>query len=760
MQKTFLFALVLICSLSWGQKTSIRVYDSKEKEPIAGAVIHFLGKHYFTSVEGNVYISEQKKGQYPIKITQMGYSTLETVVSFPAKEFVFYLREEVNQLQEVVVEAEAKRAGANTVAEVASQRDISQSVGSSLAQVVERVKGARMLQTGSTISKPIIHGMHSNRVLILNNEVRQEGQQWSPDHAPEIDPQMAQKIVVVKGASAVRYGSDALAGVILMQPSPLPYGDSIHGELSTKFSTNALGSATNLRVESSVPKLPQLAFRVQGSMKRFSDTKTAQYALNNTSVDEKNFSFGGGYSKNGTKIEGFYSRFDNASGVFYGSHIGNLDDLLARFELGRPISTTNPSFAINSPKQKVIHNLAKAKATWKKDNWQMSLQYSFQDNKRQEFSLRRMDRGKIPSLNMKIKTHSLDLEVKKNIGQFLAETGANLFTQNNLNDPNTGVVPVIPNHASFNLGGFVVGKYAKNVWSAEAGIRYDYKYLSADGYNFYGKRYSGEHQWRNISYSIGGGWKVNRSLDVVSNIGVAWRAPQVSELYSNGIHHGAGTFDIGNENLQSERGLKWVGSAIYKNDFVEASAEAFLQRVKNYIYDFPTKDTKTLFTGVYPIFAYGQSNAIFKGFDAEVALNLCKEVKYAVQYSRVDAKEEKTGKYYPFIPPQRIENRIEWNPKKPWGDLTGVRFAVKHKFTDKQRRFDPEAELVGDTPEGYHLIGAEFAGQVPIRGLKNLEFSISGENLANCLYKDYTNRFRYYAHDKGRTISLAIKLTF
>ena len=146
-----------------------------------------------------------------------------------------------------------------------------------------------MIQTGASIAKPVIHGLHSNRILILNNEVRQEGQHGGADHAPEIDPMVADQITIVKGANAVRYGSDALGGVILIAPKKLPYGDGMHGRLLPSFASNGRKSALTASIEGSVPKLHSWAWGVQGTLKRSGDLSTASYLLNNTAAREANF---------------------------------------------------------------------------------------------------------------------------------------------------------------------------------------------------------------------------------------------------------------------------------------------------------------------------------------------------------------------------------------------------------------------------------------------------------------------------------------
>ena len=477
MQK-ILFLLLLLCAFSaFGQgRLQLQVEDTQQL-PLAGAVVHFMGKHYLTDSDGKVAIEKTPKGSYPIKITYLGYHDYEATLTLPiAQPYKVVMKETVNQLDAVTV------VGHNTSViecrlpyrvQVIKQDGFLKHSGEELSKILTQVAGVSMIQTGGTIAKPVIHGLHGNRILILNNEVRQEGQQWGADHAPEIDPMVADQISVVKGAEAVRYGSDALGGVILISPNKLPYGDGLHGKLLPSFASNGRKTALTASVEGSVPKLHSWAWRVQGTLKRSGDLSTANYLLNNTAAREANFSVATGVQKNKGTAEVFYSRYENESSVFYGSHIGNLDDLLGRFEIGRPLTTYPFSYSINAPKQKVVHHLLKAKAFYLLPlGSKLTAQYAFQKDIRQEFSLRRMDRTRIPALNMELTTHTLDIDWEHSYrNHWGTMIGGSFSKQDNYHQPGTGVVPVIPNFASLSYGVFGIQRYSYMNWQAQAGLR-------------------------------------------------------------------------------------------------------------------------------------------------------------------------------------------------------------------------------------------------------------------------------------------------
>lgn len=757
----FLFILMGFFVAKAQEKLQIRIEDKETKLPISGAVIHFIGKHYVSDNQGNVFLKNLKKGIFSIRVTQLGYKDFEMKIQIPylKKQLHISLEEKINELSEVVIYSNNKQINRNNVLQELSKTELKKQSGESLAKMISSLQGVSMIQTGATIAKPVIHGLHSNRILILNNGVRQEGQQWGTEHAPEIDPSSAERIVVIKGADAIRYGSDALGGVILISPDKLPYGDALHTEVIAGFSSNGKKLNSSVKLQGSSQKVPQWAWRVTANSKRSGDLQTADYELNNTGVKELNFSVETGYQKEKWAVEAFYSRYHNQSGIFYGAHIGSPDDLQLRFELGRPQTTFPFTYRIKPPNQNVIHNLLKIRSFYEfSETNKITFQYAFQNDIRREFNARRLDRSVIPTLHLTLNTHSVDATWERIHNHWETQLGVSGFEQTNYNQPGTGVVPPIPNFVASGVSAFGIQRYTKAKWSAEVGLRYDYKYLNASGFDSFLRSYGGSHNFHNLTYTLAGNYNLNQNFSLTSNLGIAWRAPHTHELYSDGAHHGSGFYEIGNQLLTPEIGAKWITSAKYKKNQWLVSADVFVQGIDNYIYDAPTKETRTLFSGVYPIFRYRQADALFRGADISVNYQFLPKFRYEFQASVVYANELKTWGYFPFIPSERFSQTIHWEVSK-LANFYNFYASLTHKFTNKQRRFNPAQELVNETPEAYHLFDAEFGMKFPMK--KNtLSVHISAENLFDKLYKEYTNRFRYYAHDLGRNVQVRLIFNF
>jgi len=181
----------------------------------------------------------------------------------------------LDELDEVQVEYTVFKMSTLSV-DKPSELEKSFAMGKTLGDLVKQLPGVNTLNTGSNISKPIIHGMHSNRVLIMNNGIRQEGQQWGSEHAPEIDPFLYSEVSLIKGANAVRYGSDAIAGVILLEPVKLYYKPGLRGQIQTTLFNNGKQGSVSTIFEGGFKKLSNFSWRVNGTLKqggKFTDLK-------------------------------------------------------------------------------------------------------------------------------------------------------------------------------------------------------------------------------------------------------------------------------------------------------------------------------------------------------------------------------------------------------------------------------------------------------------------------------------------------------
>lgn len=693
------------------------------------------------------------RNSYVGKMPTADADTIKTAQKKKNKKSAF---SKARQLKEIVVTGERRQASVNSVSEKISSNVIDRSMGKSLASLLEHVSGVSSIQTGTTVAKPVINGMYGNRILIVNNGARQTGQQWGADHAPEIDQNSSSSIEVIKGAESVRYGSEALGGIIVMEQKRLPYGqEQTTGHVRALYGSNGLRYSAVAQAEGTLPLCRDIAWRLQGTYANSGDQKTAHYLLNNTGYREHDLSATLGYSHQRLRLEGFYSMYNLKLGVMLSAQMGSEDLLKERIALGRPIEIDPYTRHITYPFQHVVHHTAIGKVYFDGGRYgNFFWQTAFQADDRKENRMRRMNHSDIPAVSMDLTSFQNQLKWTLGRDRWNTEAGASYLHIRNKNQAGTGVVPLIPNYTEYDLGIYGIQKYRHGTWDAEAGVRFDNQQTRAAGYDYTGKRYGGHHNFSNFSYNLGANYRPSEHWKFTSNLGLAWRAPHVYELYSNGNELGSGMFVVGDSTMHSEQSTKWITSVVYRSTFADVRLDGYLQWINGYIYDEPSHQYITIISGAYPLFRYKQTDAFFRGVDLDMRIRPVAHIEYHLLSGLIWANEQKTHNYLPFIPSARIDHDVTWSGLHLGGINAWAQ--LKHRFVFKQRRFNPDSDLIDFTPASYGLWGFELGADWKVSATNKLRVLIAADNLLNKEYKEYTNRSRYYAHDMGRDIRCSI----
>lgn len=736
---------------------SFQVLEEKSNLPLPGAAISAGEQQAMTDADGYGMLERLCPGKVHIHAEAIGYARIDKDITFSEGD-TLRLRLKSPGLSLDAVEITGHKQALSTTTSVTTlhQEDLDRLKGGNLAKMLSVIPGVSMLQTGATIGKPVVNGMHSNRLLILNNGIRQEGQQWGSEHAPEIDPFIARNISVVKGAEAIRYGAEAIGGVVIIEPPALPSDSTIHAEVNLVGASNGKAGTVSGMLSGNFKKIPALAWRVQGTTKQSGNLKTADYFLDNTGSRELNYSAALGYHKEHMGLDLFYSHFNTELGIFKGSHIGSTEDLEAAINNGRPFSDGSFYYSIDAPKQQVIHDLFKVNGhVHINDYLHLNVQYGFQSDNRKEYDIRRGGRSGIPSLNLTLYTHTLDAALEYFNGkQWKATMGVNWLYQQNKYDGSSDTRQLIPDYNTEGAGLYAIGKLIKDAYQVEAGVRYDYKYLTALGYRD-GLLYGGRHTFNNVSGSLGLIVPVSNTWNFRSNLGTAWRPPTVNELYSNGLHHGAAAIEYGDSTLQSEKSLKWINSlAITPWRWLHINLDLYANYFHDYIYLFPTGKIEEKLTGAFPTFETRHTDARFLGADLSATAAFPDHFEYSLKVSVIRARDISADQYLPMIPEDRFGNTLKWKPIIPVSFLKDSYLQLEHVYVARQNRYEPGSDYA-PPPDAYQLLNLSAGTRVTWKK-HELGINCSVDNLTNTLYKDYMNRFRYYAHDIGRNYILRL----
>ncbi|SJZ47006.1 TonB-dependent receptor [Porphyromonas cangingivalis] len=752
----------------------VHVLSTQSKETIPGALVKMGRLTFVADADGVATLHNVSGSQVTLSVKALGYKEIKSAIyNIPKgkRELIVRMTPMIHELSGVTVKGQYNNH-TNKLQQTAQidAKLLERSSSVSLAQLLENLPGVSMISTGSTIAKPVIQGMHSSRILLINNGVRLESQTWGDDHAPEIDHTGSNVIEVIKGAESIRYGYGAVGGVVLFNQTPLPYGHDklfVSGKANLSYGTNARSGYGSMTADFGYKNL---GLRIHGLVQKAGDYRSADYRLNNTGYTTISHSALMGYKSRNITATVYTSLFYQRTGLYYNSKISDVNQLLSRFEAGRPDeSSIHPfSYKVEPPLQQTQHFTLKGDLKWyiNRDH-DVLFKVTYQDNIRQEYENRKDPRlSWIPVQDLQLTSYSADAlwNGKWSKWNMSTQAGATVSYQYNYNVPGTKQPAFIPNYAAGTVGYFALHKATFGPLELSAGMRYDIRAMSVDGYaglsSF--KYYKDFKMFYNFTSSIAGHYQVSDNMELRANIGWAWRPPDVNELYASGLNHGI-YWVVGNKDLTAERGYKAILGGKYSGSWWSIEPGVFYQRVNNYIYD-DIGQGKDRFhnhpSGKYPKFVYGQDDARLMGGDLTLTVSPIKGLSVSSKGEWIYARNLTQDAWLPFMPSDRygleVAHGVDLGAKKAWH----LSYSLEGQFVTKQKRFDPEKDLVGDTPPAYTLLHGSMELQYDFSKDKNIKFVLLGKNMLNALYKEYTDRFRYYAHARGSEFTLSTIITF
>ncbi len=709
---------------------------------------------------GDFFIQNICKGNYHLVFSHIGCESKELYLELTSDTVLkIILDHNHHELHEFSVSThkETVEIQESTALEIETIRE---NANASLSCLIEQISGVSSIKNGSGIDKPVVHGMYGNRLAIINNGVAQSGQQWGSDHSPEIDPLVANEITVVKGVGALKFQSNSLGSVILVEPNNIQREPHLHGSANYFFESNGLGNGFNF----SVQQYKNIGWRATATVKKSGDKHTPNYYLRNTGNEEANVALQ--FEKSITKhwnASAYFSSFNARLGVLRGSHIGNLTDLEEAFERTEPFFTQEEfSYDISAPFQEVNHHFGKLQTSYYfTDNQSIELTYAVQINQRKEFDVRRGGRTGKPALSLEQVSNFTELNYKNQFGkEWELKTGLQSNFTDNVNLPETGILPLIPNYVSAEYGGFITLEKSWKKAAVELGGRYDYENRKvADISTDLPRRVvKYDNVYENLSALLGANYAVTKSWKITGNIGLAQRNPEVNELYSNGLHQGVSGIELGDINLQPETSIKAtlsVKGKVKQKLFIEALG--YHQQIQDYIFLNPTNLVRLTIRGAFPLFEYQQTNATISGLDLSAIYQINNRLATKVQYSYLFGRDTEAGIPLVFMPANNLFGNLTYDFKQ-WKKLENIELEINNRYVFEQTNLLPEQDFIAP-PESYYLLGAKLSAKRQVNKLR-FHFYVKGENLLNQAYRDYLNRQRYFADDLGINFIVGINAKF
>jgi iron complex outermembrane receptor protein len=773
-----LWAAVVVCALilsplpkaSAAVSDTLRLYgaivDSTTGQPLPAVTVLLpeLSRGTVSDGKGAYTIDRLAPGRYTVRYRLLGYKEWQKTIDLNSStKLNVRLAQEDIDVGQITITAERQNSTDNATRQVTviGGDQLDERRGQTLGEALKDVSGVTLLQTGPSISKPVIHGLHSQSIRVINAGVAQEGQQWGAEHAPEIDPFAPGRIEVLKGAAGIEYGAGAIGGVISIQPRMLQYGDNIDGNLILNGFSNNMQGAASLLLEGGYGLPDNFGWRLQGSIRQAGDSRTSDYVIGNSGFKEFNGSAAVGYKTEQNTVEAYFSHFGTELGIYRGSHVGNAADLQRAITYGKPPIDYTFTYDIRGPRQEITHDLWSVKASHLfPEAGTLELQYGWQSNHRQEFDARRRyfdtttDARDIASFDLHLVTYSGDIKFRHvPLGPLNGVVGVSGNRQVNTGNSLTFL---IPNYVLYSGGVFVLENWLLGDVLLNAGLRYDYRTMRV--YPYQPKDVPDTTLgFHSMTAALGALYPLADGLNIGMNIASAWRPPSINELYSNGVHHGTAQYEIGNQLLQSERSYSVDVNLEYTVDAFHGEITAYANTIRDYIFLLPDPRPTLTLRGLFPTFRYDQANALLRGVDITMDYSFTEFYRLGINAAIVRGDNLDLDQPLYQMPADRVR-LINHFHLPPLIGLSDVYAEVTGEFVRTQDRFVPDIDYL-DPPPGYALVHLDAGAVLPAFG-SHIHISASVRNLLNTAYRDYLSRFRYFIDDPGRNFILRLSIPF
>lgn len=665
-------------------------------------------------------------------------------------------------------------------------RNLAPSISESLASILSSYPGMSVQSSGTNGEIPMIHGLSGNRIAILNDGIKHSFQNWGLDHAPEIDYSNAHSIRVVKGAGGVKYGPEAMGGIVLVQSKPLLLNRPLFGHVELGGSSNGWGYFNALELGRGGNKWSAYTRFKKGQR---GDQRAPSYYLTNTGKQETSWNTGLRFYAGGAwDFQANYKYIEQNLGFLRAAVFESINGLLTALQSDQPLISEPFQYKIQNPRQITSHHAAQSVITWRpRLLHKVIFNTNYQNNRRQEMDVRRNSEKPIIDLTLRSIRFNTQWEIdQRNRGKM--EVGAGIAQFDNDNNPGTGTTAYIPNYNTTQTHIYTLKERTLGLGFIDLGLRMDVEQNRVRGREINQQIFRDTYAFVNMSVSAGYSRKIlNNSTPWSIHFGSAWRAPNMAELYSFGQHSFKSVYGLlrrrwnddetlatdqvellESSGVRMEYGYKVIQEFLFPLSQGGVNIQLYSHYIENYIFQKPAGFTGSV-RGPLPVFIYAQTNAFLSGVDASWENNIRPGVSSRLSASYVHAVNLQTGGPLLHQPPLKMQWDLEWKPELR--QLAFIKLSPKYIF---QPFFAPGAvnlEQWLEEPESLNLRTEIYDFQSPSSGyflldltseltLKRFVLRMSIRNLLNASYRNYLNEMRYFANEPGLDIAISLRYNF
>jgi iron complex outermembrane receptor protein len=719
--KKFIIALFLgFSAMLQAQNTLSGTVTDLKNQPLKGVSVYASELHKGTTTDenGKYTFSNLPNRNLKISFTFVGFATQNKTINSLQKENTLdvILEEAIFEMDEVIVSTAFNKIQSQNVMKVEHEsiKNLQRKGTATLIEGLATIPGVSQVSTGTSIGKPVIRGLSGNRVLVYSQGVRIENQQFGDEHGLGLNDSGIESVEVIKGPASLLYGSDALGGVLYFNPEKFADANTFKANFSQKYFSNTAGSSSSLGFKTSTDNWK---FMARGSYNTHSDYKIADGdRVTNTRYNETDFKTGIGYSN---------AKFSSVLRYNYNE-----------LDLGIPedgIADQSTSKKTGFPKQGVFNHLLSLNNVFFFEKSKLDLDLGYVANDRSEF-----EDSNVAVLHMKLKTFNYNAKYHlPKMGKIETIVGVQGMHQTNTN---SGEEYLIPDAVTNDFGVFGTANYEWNSNVLQAGLRFDNRNITTDAQGIAGEEGSFEAIDKSYdSFNASLGYKTNLADDLTLRLNVAsgFRAPNLAELTSNGVHEGTNRYEVGNSDLETEQNVQTDLNLEYKTDHFEFFVNGFYNHINNYIYTSPTGEV----IDENAVFDYVQDNA--KLYGGEIGLHFHPHpldwLHFETSFETVTGEKQSRSvgrDYLPLIPANNWNNTIRTEFKiKNWLEDGFATLNVSSTFNQKNvSGFETESN-------GYNLVNLGFGGTVKL-GKTAFDVNINGNNLFDKRYIAHLSRLK------------------
>ena len=736
MNKISCFILFMSGYICFAQQISGVVTDALKNKPIPGAkiVLKDLQVATYSDVDGKFKL----EGDWPENLLlQVSLATYETqIISIACCEFIeLVLQPDPHNMEEVMVRVERRELQGSMTqkTDYINLDRLSVISPQTITEALTQIDGVQMASYGPLNAKPVIRGMQGMRVVTFLNGMRINNQQWGGDHGLGISQAGMESAEVIKGPMSLIYTGDATGGLLYLKDGSFAPQNSYSVEMNSQFETVSLGTQNSMLYKQSGEKLRLSAAGIFSSYADYT-LPNGSY-LSDSRMKDMGAKFKLGYNSGKWNLVLNYLYSNSRVGI--PGHTHDANPVAESFMVDYQDRTKS------LPYQKIQNHFGNLKATYfvnSKNKMEFFVNHGY--NNLAEFG----EKNYTPAIDMYLNSSSVQARHHwKPTKKLQLLSGIQGILESNENGL-TAEERLIKDSDQYDLGFYSSLSYDLKGVKLNAVVRFDHRAVRSTDFN-------GDYSNLNAAIGLRKQWKGSSVKDLSMHVSSGTRAPHLSELLSDGVHHGAVRYELGDRNLGSERFVQIDVNYEFSNEHFSLMVNPYTTVASGYI---QLAQVDSIIDGMEVYKYTAKERVLLYGLETRVHYHphFAHRLHFEVGYSNTFGRElglVQEGEDLYFMPQARLRSnvRIELSKKKALGFASVI---VQHNYFFNQDRIGP----LETATDPYHLL--QLGCQMKWDGNWPVQLSFGVRNALNTSYINHMSSLKSLGlMEPGRSLYLNLK---